>query len=127
MAMFMTVVSRRRGKKGRAPSHVVIVHVGKPGGHLLNLPAQVAVGQDGALADAGGAAGILIHGHIVEGHLGPCRGVGRALGDQVFPAVDLVGRLDIVGFEPFFLAHQGEEQVFGKGQIVADAGISRSV
>ncbi len=110
-------------KEGQRPEHDLFapVEFGKPGPHVLNLPAEVAVGQHHPLGHPGGAAGVLQHGNVVEIQFygGRWR---RVLGQHGFPFVQ-IGGWGHIGGEPLFFAHEREQQVLGKGQVVPDGGV----
>ncbi len=88
---------------------------------MLGLFAQVAMGEHDTLGNTCGTSGILVHGHSIKIQRHLLR-VGRIACDQCFPFVKVVGRFD-VGSQTFFLAHQREKEIFGKGEIVTDTGI----
>jgi hypothetical protein len=108
-------------EEGQGAQHdFIAAEGGEPGGDMLDLLAQVAVGQHDTFGYPGGAAGILIHGHIIKDRR--LRRIGGKLRQQAFPFIQIVCRLDIGG-QPFFLAHQRKKQVLGEGEVVADTGV----
>jgi hypothetical protein len=89
-------------EKGQGTQHdFIAAEAREPSGNLLDLLAQVAVGEHDSLGDAGGASGILVHGHIVEIQSNLGRRDRRAF-QQGFPPEEVVSRFDIGGQFLFF-------------------------
>ncbi|KKL53983.1 hypothetical protein LCGC14_2269980, partial [marine sediment metagenome] len=86
--------------KGAQHYFTAFVECWKPGGDLLNLPAEVAVGEHDAFGNTGSSAGVLVHGHIVKRKFNQGR-IGRMSGQNVFPFEKVVSRFYICG--QFFL------------------------
>ncbi len=110
-------------KMGRAPETDLasLLEPLEPGLGLLDLLAEVGVGEHAALGDARRAARVLVHGHVLEADLRPRR-VGAVFGDAVLPLVDIGRRLHVGGHLLLF-GHQREEQALREGQVVADGGV----
>ena len=86
---------------------------------LLDLLAQVCVGEHDPLGDAGRPAGVLIHGHILEAGLHGRR-VGGVFAEALLPAEHVRGRLHV---GKRILLQPPSQDPFDGGQIIADAGV----
>ncbi len=91
----------------------------EPGIDLLDLFAEISMGQDNPLGDAGGSAGILVYGNIIEGEF-YFRRIGLVLGNAVHPAIDVRGVRNISEGEFLQLL---PEKSFNRIQKVANAHV----
>ena len=94
--------------------------LGQPRRKLLDLLAQVRMGQHDPLGDAGRPAGVLVHGHILEAALHRRR-IGAVLLEAFLPIVEIRGRLDIA--EGVLLEPSAQDALDGR-EIVPDAGVT---
>ncbi len=100
------------------PRHHLVVFASEgrePGVDLLQLTADIAVGEHGSLGDPGGPAGVLQHRQVIHRHRGDFRH-GDLLFEQGAPGIEVCGGRDLGGRH-----HPGRLQ--GRGEVVFETGV----